>query len=83
MKMNKIEIGNFLIKDERQYKISGIEGHEVILKDTVTDACIRLKVSEISDLILLGKAKIISSNTEVERISGDMSPDFSNDCLLG
>ncbi|MFT6349013.1 MAG: putative transposase [Psychromonas sp.] len=76
--MTKIKIGNFLTKDERQYKISDIEGHEVILEDTVTDVHIRLKSSEISDLILLGKAKIISSNTEVERISGDMSPDFSS-----
>jgi putative transposase len=76
--MNKLKIGNFLIKDERQYKITAIEGHEVILEDTVTDVRIRLKSSKISDLILLGKAKMISNDTNIERISGDLSPDFSS-----
>jgi len=76
--MSKIVVGDFFLRDKRQFEILDIDGAIIQLKDTFSLAVIEVKYSEMSDLIFRGEAQIVSSKPKVENVSGDKSRDFSS-----
>lgn len=73
-----LEVGNFVVKEDSQYKIKQISGSEIILVDTFTDNEIVQKISELKDQIFLGKAKITFANKAKQKVQGDTSMDFAS-----
>jgi putative transposase len=73
-----LEVGNFVFKDDRQYEIFKIDGHKITLKDSITDNQPIITISELSDLILLGKARITFSDDKKQKLHGDFAMDFSS-----
>ena len=76
--MSKIVVGDFFLRDKRQFEIISIEGSIIQIKDTFSLVTIEVKYSEMSDLIFRGEAQIVSSKPKVENVSGDKSRDFSS-----
>jgi len=76
--IDHLEVGNFVFKENSQYKIIEINGHKVTLKDSITDNELIIKVSDLSDQILLGKAKITFSDVKKQKLHGDLAMDFSS-----
>ncbi|MEI6893603.1 MAG: hypothetical protein V5789_03025 [Colwellia sp.] len=76
--MSKIVVGDFFLRDKRQFEIMVIDGSSIQLKDTFSLVIIEVKYSEMSDLIFRGEAQIVSSKPKVEIVSGDKSRDFSS-----
>lgn len=73
-----LQVGNLVVKDERQFKISRVEGSQVTLIDTFNENEIVVKASELKDQIFLGKAKITFDEKAKQALQGDFSMDFSS-----
>jgi len=74
---SSIVVGNFIVKDERQYEITGIGSNkELCLKDLITLAKLKYSFREISDLIFLGNVQMISTDSKFKELHGDDAMDF-------
>lgn len=72
-----LEIGNLLIKDERQYEIMRItKKNEVFLEDTFSKAKLKFSRREINDFLFLGQAELISSDARYNELHSDDAMDF-------
>ena len=76
--IDHLEVGNFVFKGNRQYEIIDVNGHKVTLRDSITDNQLIIKISELSDQILLGKARITFSDVKKQKLHGDLAMDFSS-----
>jgi putative transposase len=76
--MSKITIGDYFIRDKRQFEIKSIGGSTIQIEDVISLIASELSYSEMSDLIFRGEAQIVSSKPKVENVSGDKSRDFSS-----
>ncbi|WP_334019008.1 hypothetical protein [Alteromonas sp. S015] len=74
---SSIVTGNFIVKDERQYEITEIgPKKEIYLKDSITSAKLKYSFKEISDLIFLGQAQVISTDSKFNKLHSDDAMDF-------
>jgi putative transposase len=73
-----LEVGNFVVKEDSQYKIKRISGSKITLVDTFTDNEIVQNISDLKDQIFIGKAKITFANKAKQALQGDSSMDFSS-----
>ena len=76
--MTKVFVGDFIVKDKRQYEVVSINGSIVEIVDTFSSEPIELSYTEISDLIFRGEAKVVKSDHKVEKVIGDSARDFSS-----
>jgi putative transposase len=74
----KLRVGDFFVKDKRQYEVTSIDGSIIEIKDCFSSIVLELTYTEISDLIFRGEAKIVNSDDKVEKIVGDNARDFSS-----
>lgn len=74
----KINIGDLIIKDKRQYEVISIHGSVIEIKDCFSSMEFELSYSEFSDLIFRGEAKVVNSDVKVEKVTGDSARDFSS-----
>jgi putative transposase len=72
-----LEVGNFVVKDKRQYEIKRIsQNGEVVLEDTFTKANITLTRRELTDSIFIGTAVVISSDSRYNELHDENAQDF-------
>lgn len=74
----KLRVGDFFVKDKRQYEVTSIDGSVIEVKDCFSSTVLELTYTEISDLIFRGEAKVVNSDEKVEKIVGDSARDFSS-----
>ncbi|GLX84303.1 transposase [Thalassotalea loyana] len=74
----KLNVGDFVVKDKRQYEVISIEGSSIEIKDSFSSVEVELSYSELSNLIFRGEAKVVNSDEKIERVSGDSARDFSS-----
>jgi len=74
----KLNVGDFVVKDKRQYEVISIEGSIIEIKDSFSSVEVELSYSELSNLIFRGEAKVVNSDEKIERVSGDSARDFSS-----
>lgn len=70
--------GNFVVRDDRQFLISEINGHKITLLDSFTDNKIVSTISELHDQILLGKTTITYADKKTQLLHNDSAMDFSS-----
>jgi len=73
-----LEVGNFVVKEDSQYKIKTISGSKITLVDTFTDNEIVQRISDLKDQIFIGKAKVTFTNKAKQELHGDSSIDFAS-----
>ncbi len=76
--MSKITIGDYFVRDKRQFEIKSIDGSTIELEDVISLIITEIPFTEMADLIFRGEAQIVSSKPKVENISGDNARDFSS-----
>ena len=67
--MSKITIGDYFIRDKRQFEVKSIDGSTIQIEDVISLIPSELSYSEMSDLIFRGEAQIVSSKPKVENVS--------------
>ena len=76
--MSKITVGDFFIRNKRQFEIKSVDGSTIQIEDVISLIITELSYTEMADLIFRGEAQIVSSKPKVEKISGDNARDFSS-----
>jgi putative transposase len=73
----QLEVGNFVVKDEKQYEIKRINNkNEIFLEDTFTNARVKYSRRELNDLIFIGTAEVISSDLRYNELHNENAKDF-------
>lgn len=75
--MQAYKVGDFVIKDQRQYEIKRInKNNEIFLEDTFTKAKLKFSKRELNDFIFIGTAEIVSSDPHYNELNSENSKDF-------
>lgn len=72
-----LAVGNFIVISQKQYEIKKINNiNEVFLIDSITEVEVKYAKRVLTDLIFIGKAEVISSDSRYNELHNENSKDF-------